>query len=215
MLGAVKEGALLMLLPMLIGCGPVAESSSGASAYGDLGAAELESLAAEASRWILAMNDEHRPHARRLTRAERAAFAGFFPGDLLQRARVREVDGIDNPEFYSDFFGERGRPLPIDFRQASGLALDDTILVVVRRVQPGSPGWLPLLFHEMVHLAQQQVQGEDHVAAYVKGWAEGGFSYRTIPQEEQAYELAARFGAAPERPFPVMAEVRRRFGEPR
>jgi hypothetical protein len=79
-------------------------------------------------------------------------------------------------------------------------------------VPPRSPGWLPLLFHELVHLVQVEVEGRDeHVAAYVRGWASRGFEYRSIPQEEQAFELAARFRAAPKRPFSVVSEVARRF----
>ncbi len=158
------------------------------------------------------MRDRHRPHGRPLDATERAAFAGFFAPGLLDRCRLRRVGAIDNPEFLSRFFTDRGRPLPIDFRRASGLALIDTILVVGPRLRPGSAGWLPLLFHELVHLAQVEVLGEEeHVGAYVRGWAGHGFSYRTIPQEEQAYELAARFAAAPDRPFPVADEVRRHF----
>lgn len=180
---------------------------------GPPGPGELEELSAEATRWVGAMRDHHRPHARPLDRAERAAFAGFFAPALLDRCRLRRVAALDNPDFLTRLFTDRGRPLPIDFRRASGLALVDTILLIGPRPRPGSSGWLTLLFHELVHLAQVEVLGEEgHVGAYVRGWAGHGYSYRAIPQEEQAYELAARFAAAPGRPFPVADEVLRRFG---
>jgi hypothetical protein len=211
-LGAVGSPGLVIPLLVVIGAAAVGEKpAAGGGPYESLGSDELEALADEAGRWLRAMNEEHRPRGRALSAAERSAFAGFFAPELLERARVRTVDGIDNPGFYTAFFDERDRPLPIDFRRASGLALIDTVLIVGRRVSPDSPGWLPLLFHELVHLAQVEVQGEDHVAAYVRGWAEGGFRYRDIPQEEQAFGLAARFRAAPDRPFSVADEVRRRF----
>jgi hypothetical protein len=193
---------------MLIG--PLPASSQGA--VEELSREELSQLEAEAERWVREFERKQRPLARSLTAGEKRALERHFGAELLDRARVREVERIDNPEFYTSFFAERGRPLPIDFRQASGLALLDTILIVTPRVPPRSPGWLPLLFHELVHLVQVEVEGRDeHVAAYVRGWASRGFEYRSIPQEEQAFELAARFRAAPKRPFSVVSEVARRF----
>ena len=180
--------------------------------YGDLAPRELAWLESRATRWVGELEERHRPQARPLSDPERAALAGHFTVELLDRARLREVARIDNPAFYTEFFSERGKPLPIDFSQAAGLALVDTVLVVSRRVPPGSAGWLPLLFHELVHLVQVEALGrQGHVADYVRGWAASGFEYRTIPQEEQAFELAARFRAAPGRPFSVAAEVARRF----
>lgn len=185
----------------------------GPAAAEELTPEELSQLEVQATRWLLDLEERQRPLARPLADWEKAALAGFFTADLLERARLREVAEIDNPEFYRTFFTERGRPLPIDFRRASGLALVDTVLVVSRRVPPGSAGWLPLLFHELVHLAQVEVQGgEGHVVDYVRGWAANGFEYRAIPHEAQAFELAARFRAAPHRLFSVAAEVARRFG---
>ncbi len=194
---------------MLFGSAP----SGAEEIYGELTPGQLARLERQATLWLLGLEDRQRPLARPLTELEKTALDGYFTAALLDRARLREVDGIDNPDFYTAFFSELGKPLPIDFRRASGLALVDTVLVVSSRVPPGSPGWLPLLFHELVHLAQVEVQGrEEHVVDYVRGWAGNGFEYRAIPQEAQAFELAARFRAAPDRPFSVAAEVARRFG---
>ena len=199
-----------MILPVLLSLpGPGCAVQS----YDELTGEELAWLAGRATRWILELEEKQRPLARPLSAAEKAAFGGHFGAELLDRARVRYLDRIENPGFYTSFFAARGQPLPIDFGQASGLALVDTVLVVTERVAPGSPGWLPLLFHELVHLAQVEVLGrEEHVADYVRGWASSGFEYHAIPQEEQAFALAARFRAAPDRPFSVAAEVARRFG---
>ncbi len=182
-------------------------------AYEELVPEDLVRLERQASRWLLELEEQQRPLARPLTEAEKDAFAGHFAAELLERARLREVAGIDNPEFYKTFFADLDKPLPIDFRRASGMALVDTVLIVTRRVPPD--GWLPLLFHELVHLAQVEALGRgEHVAEYVRGWAGSGFEYGSIPQEAQAFELAARFQAAPERPFSVTDEVARRFGRP-
>lgn len=199
-----------MILPVML-AGAV--GSGGRAAAEELTPEELSQLEVRATRWLQDLEERQRPLARPLADWEKAALAGFFTSELLERARVHEVAEIDNPEFYTTFFSERGRPLPIDFRRASGLALVDTVLIVSRRVPPGSAGWLPLLFHELVHLAQVEAQGrESHVVDYVRGWAANGFEYRAIPHEAQAFELAARFRAAPHRPFSVAAEVARRFG---
>lgn len=199
----------LLLLSLVLP--PAVDSDPPITPYDDLTGEEMAWLVDEASRWIAELEHRHRPHARPLDAAERRALAGFFDPSLLDRARLWRVEGIDNPDFFS-LFTDSGRPLPIDFRRITGLALVDTVLVVASRARPGTRGWLPLVFHELVHLAQVEVLGErGHVADYVRGWASHGFRYRTIPQEEQAYELAARFAAAPERVFAVMPEVRRRF----
>ena len=205
----MKRLAATILPVILIGTLP----SGAQGVYRELTPAELNRLERHATRWVLELEALQRPLARPLTGSEKAALDGYFTADLLDRARLRKVAGIDNPDFYRAFFAKRGEPLPIDFRRASGLALVDTILVVPRRVPPGSSGWLSLLFHELVHLAQVEALGrEEHVADYVRGWAGSGFEYRAIPQEAQAFELAARFRARPDRVFSVAAEVARQFG---
>ena len=162
-----------MILPVMLSW---SAPSKGEDAYGDLTVEDLARLERQATRWVQELEEQQRPLARPLTPAEKAAFEGFFSPELLERARLREVEVIDNPDFYAQFFSSQGKPLPIDFRQASGLALVDTVLVVSRRVPPGSAGWLPLLFHELVHLAQVEALGrEGHVADYVRGWASHGF----------------------------------------
>ena len=162
----------------------------------------IDVLVREASAWTRAERDRHRPLARELTALERLQLAPFFESELLRAARVRAVRAIENPAFF-DRFTAAGLPLPLDFRQASGLALLDTILVAESRFSPG------LLFHEMVHVAQDAHLGPAYMESYVRGWADHGFEYRSIPHEEQAYELTARYRAG--ETFSVEAEVARRF----
>jgi hypothetical protein len=64
-----------------------------------------------------------------------------------------------------------------------------------------------LLFHEPVHVVQYEKLGLGEFSArYVRGFLSGG-SYEAIPLELNAYELEARFAAAPMNPFSVEAEV--------
>jgi len=64
-----------------------------------------------------------------------------------------------------------------------------------------------LLFHELVHVVQYEKLGVVEFASkYVKGFLSGG-SYEAIPLEMNAYELDARFAAAPAKGFSVASEV--------
>lgn len=185
----------------------VTQASCGASRTTRLARLEaaglgIDVLVREASAWVRSERDRHRPLARELTAAERRSLEPYFESELLQAVRIRAAQALENPGFF-DRFTAAGEPLPMDFRQASGLALSDTILVVEARFSPG------LLFHEMVHVAQDAHLGPDaYMESYVRGWAGNGFEYRAIPQEAQAYELAARYRAEGEA-FSVRDEVAR------
>jgi hypothetical protein len=64
-----------------------------------------------------------------------------------------------------------------------------------------------LLFHELVHVIQyKKLSLLEFAAKYVRGFLSGG-SYESIPLEMNAYELDARFAAAPASAFSVEAEV--------
>lgn len=170
---------------------------------------ELAFLIREGRLWVAGLRDEHRPQGRSLEAEERRAIEGFFADGVLEGVRIRRIPEITNPEFFS-FFDETGRPPPIDFRRARAMALNDTVIVVESRAVPGTDDWLELLFHELVHVVQFAVLGEErYFEEYVRGWAAAGESYRGIPLEKQAYSLAARFDADPDIRFPVVDEVRR------
>jgi hypothetical protein len=164
----------------------------------------------EGARWIREQRERHHPHGAPLGRRERRLFSGYFPLRLLDAARVRVVERFENPAFFR-IFEQANEAYPIDLREASGLALIDTILIARRANQPRSRDGL--LFHELVHLVQYDVLGlEDYMELYVDSWLEGGRRYREILHEQQAYELAARFRRSDVRRFSVEAEVRARFG---
>ena len=128
----------------------------------------------------------------------------FFPQSSLDSVRIVVLRGIrvGNPPFYEELvqMGFERVSLP-DFDLMAAVTFVDTIVsheVFTDR----------LLFHELVHVVQYQKLGlADFAAKYVRGFLSGG-SYEAIPLERNAYELEARFAAAPMNSFSVEAEVR-------
>lgn len=74
---------------------------------------------------------------------------------------------------------------------------------------------LRTLFHEMVHAEQYRQMGvREFARKYVSGFLRIG-AYESIPLEQHAYELDARFAASPGLPFSVNDEVKRWIEEGR
>src|SRR6266581_5947325 len=148
--------------------------------------------------------------ARALTGAEASALRPFFPAQTLTMVRFAAVPMIENPPFYTAL-EEAGIGIPLDFRGMTGITFVDTVLI--SQVAPMPEGeWLPLLFHELVHVLQYQELGlERFVRVYVTGWAAAGGSYPDIPLERDAYELDGQFRAEPTRPFDALGAVRQRL----
>jgi hypothetical protein len=165
-------------------------------------------LIPNAQQWIASQRDAHRPHSIPLPAADAVLLQRYFRQATLGRSRIRRVPQIENPPFYKDL-ARAGIPMPLDFRQMTGITFDDTILIgdSYCAAQPG----ISLLFHEMVHVAQYAFLGVDEFAIqYVKGWAQSGFDYIAIPLEREAYDLQGRFTEAPSVSFSVERFVERR-----
>lgn len=115
----------------------------------------------------------------------------------------------------SPFFGEawlsrvRLRPLPPPLPLVAGLTLGRTVLLSRRWFAPDP---LPLLFHELVHVAQYERLGAARFLwRYFLGWLRGGCRYRRIPLEAHAFDLQARFMEDRGRAFRVAGEVEARL----
>ena len=161
--------------------------------------------------WVQAQRDHHRPCARPLAAAERAALEPFFEGHILDIARVGRVPIVENPGFYEELEA-RGVSVPLDFADSEGITFVDTVLISQEH-HPQDPPQLPLLFHELVHAVQYSLLGRDtFVERYVRGWAEAGQDYSANPLERSADQLQERYKAEPRRAFSVEAEVRRHLG---
>lgn len=165
----------------------------------------------QAPRWVVLQRDLQRPNGRPLSPNEAQVLAPFFGPDVVHRARITDVPVISNPDFY-ETLATQGIPIPLDFTQMSGITLVDTILISSAHPVP-SADWLPLLFHELVHVVQYQLLGaEEFIRRYVNGWARNGFRYETIPLEQDAYALEARFTSRPHAAFSVLAAVTDQLG---
>jgi hypothetical protein len=136
----------------------------------------------------------------------------FFPEPALDSTRlvVLARQRVTNPPFYAELIrmGFDAASLP-NFSLMAAITFVDTVV-------SHEPFTDRLLFHELVHVVQYEKLGVVEFAAkYVKGFLSGG-SYEAIPLEMNAYELDARFAAAPAKGFLVASEVqawidRRRF----
>ena len=138
-----------------------------------------------------------------LSQKQKAIMASFFSESILNSARIVMLRGIriGDPPFYEKLVQmgfDRGS-LP-DFAHMAATTFVDTI--VSHELFTNE-----LLFHELVHVVQYEKLGlADFAAKYVRGFLNGG-SYEAIPLERNAYQLAARFAAAPMNAFSVEAMV--------
>jgi hypothetical protein len=134
-----------------------------------------------------------------------AAMQRFFPASVLDSTRIVVLSGqrVSNPPFYVEVIrmGFEAGSLP-DFALMKAITFVDTVIsheLLTDR----------LLFHELVHVVQYEKLGVPEFATkYVMGFLRSG-SYKAIPLEMNAYELGARFAAAPTKTFSVEAEVER------
>jgi hypothetical protein len=170
----------------------------------------IEYLMAQASGWVRAERELHRQRGRPLPARDFQALSGFLPSDLLAMVRVAEVPRITNPPFYADL-QRAGIPMPLDFSVMAGITFED-VIVISRAASIPPQEWLPLLFHELVHVIQYSMLGVERFAReYIAGWAANGLRYEAIPLERDAYELDARYRQAPTQYFDVHREVKHRL----
>ena len=91
----------------------------------------------------------------------------------------------------------------------AGITFVDTIVAV--KPWMWTSDRVSLLFHECVHVCQYRILGIDRFfEEYVKGWAQNGFDYYSIPMEKDAYELEHLFSASSQGSFSVETEVENR-----
>ncbi len=168
----------------------------------------LDAYVEHGARWIASQRAAYRPAAAPLPARARKGLAGCFPRRILEAARWARTRRIASPGFLADF-AERGLPAPPDFTRMAAITFADTIVVA----DAGWPASEALLFHELVHVVQYDLLGvAEFTRRYVRGWAEHGFRYETIPLERHAYELQGAFERSPGAPFPVEEAVRRQLG---
>lgn len=160
--------------------------------------------------WVASRRRRYRRMGRELTREEVAALEPFFDAALLARVRVAQVPKIEPPIGVSLArrlgLGSRLDLSHLDLSWVRGMAFDDAIVIA------GTPPSHSLLFHELVHVVQYELFGVGPMLSrYVRDYFETGSDYFAITAERCAYDLQARFDAAPTSPFSVRDETRRFF----
>jgi len=165
---------------------------------------ELQWLIDRGREWVREQRELHIRDAVVLPPQLIARVSSFFEESVFGRARMKVVEEISNPAFYSELM-IAGEPIPIDFSQMAGIVFKDIILLSMRHMPKNDT--IPLFFHELVHIVQYQYLGIDkYVDLYVRGWAMHNRLYNAIPLEEHAYKLQERFEAR--EAFDVNAEVK-------
>lgn len=81
-----------------------------------------------------------------------------FESSALKTVRIRKVNQLENPSFYT-VFAQMGEQVPLNFRQMAGITFLVTIVIAEPKVT--SKNWLPLLFHECVRVCQYSILGAD------------------------------------------------------
>jgi hypothetical protein len=170
----------------------------------------LDYFVVEGEKWILEQRRLHHPTAKLLHSNQRDAFDPFFGTTILDSVRFATVEQIPNPGFYNNLQAI-GQPIPMDFRQMHGITFVDTVLLSRRFQSSWSPG---LYFHELVHVVQYSILGSaPFMQRYVRGWAENGYQYGSIPLEKDAYELQTRYERSPSQVFSVQDVVAQRLAD--
>jgi hypothetical protein len=173
----------------------------------------LPKLSDEQAEWVIqqvaayigGQRQTYRDKAVALSENQRTTMHPFFPASTLESARVVVLAGerVSNPHFYGQLvaMGFEAGSLP-NFSLMAAITYVDTVV-------SNKPFTDRLLFHELVHVVQYEKLGlAEFAAKYVKGFLIVG-SYPAIPLEMNAYELDARFAAAPTKPFSVTDEVQK------
>jgi hypothetical protein len=167
--------------------------------------AEIARVIQQVAEYVAQQRQKYRGStAVPLDRYQRLAMRPFFPKTALDSTRVVVLarERVSNPPFYPELQRMGFEPGSPPVAQMAAITFVDTVV-------SHEPFTDRLLFHELVHVVQYAKLGLPEFAAeYVKGFLRGG-SYEAIPLEMNAYELDARFNAAPARPFSVEAEVQR------
>ena len=161
-------------------------------------------VAKQVATYIERQRKTFQQRAASLRANQLAAMQPFFSATTLDSAKVLVLTGkrVNNPPFYGELikWGFEAVSLP-NFSLMAAITFVDTVVSHEAFTDR-------LLFHELVHVVQYEKLGlEGFANKYVKGFLSGG-SYEAIQLEMNAYELDARFAAAPAKPFSVEAQVR-------
>jgi len=166
--------------------------------------AEMAGLIAEAAAWIRQQRDKYHPLSDPLSENVKIKLRPFFPGEILDRVRIRHVsptgESIPYPPFYERVRAGGSRVVP----DAAHMTAIPFLDVALFNREPT----LRTTFHNLVHVTQFSVVGLERVMeGYFRTLNESGL-WMVVPYEEQAYKLDARYTKDPSDVFSVEEEVR-------
>jgi hypothetical protein len=161
----------------------------------------VNQFAGMTEEYIADSRKKYHRNAVPLTDQQKAAMAPFFPAEILDKARLRQLNGkrVEDPGFYgmARMLGFSNLPF---YSEMAAVTYVDTI-VLQEEVTDA------LLFHELVHVVQYEELGiKEFSSLYVHGFMNGG-SYEEIPLEKNAAQLEKRFKKA--EPFSVEDAVKK------
>ena len=120
----------------------------------------------------------------------RERFAPYFPVALLDKVRLEPFTAADYAEHPADI----------------GMFTCGYVIVWNPKHRGDTEAWAADLFHELIHVAQWDVQGPVGYLTQVLRYVDAGGDDYTSPHELVAYTLSYRFEHCP--PFDAMAAVR-------
>ncbi len=153
-------------------------------------------VALPALAWVRSRRRQYRAVGRSLGPDEHAALAPYFAADLLARVRVAEVNRIED-SFLVRWLRVAGwSRVPGSLEWVFGMAFVDVVALRAAAAHREQRR-MPLLFHELVHIAQYRRRGTyAFLFRYLRGWLVNGRVYMNIPMEQEAYALQDRFTRA-------------------
>lgn len=130
----------------------------------------LDFLRTEGIAWVQSQRGTLRPLGRPLGTHESQQLASYFDGDHLATVRITQVPSISNPPFYATL-AQQGIGIPLDFTVMAGITFIDTVAISRANPLPRDQ-WLPLLFHELVHVVQYRILGlQEFIRRYITSTA--------------------------------------------
>ena len=150
-------------------------------------------VALPAFAWVRSRRRQYRAIGRALNTDEHAALAPYFAADLLACVRVAEVDRIADSFVVRWLRAAGWSRVPGSLEWVFGMAFVDVVALRAAAAHREQRR-MPLLFHELVHIAQYQRRGTyAFLFRYLRGWMVHGRVYMDIPMEQEAYALQDRF----------------------
>lgn len=161
----------------------------------------IAEMVAGVAAYMRQERDLYERHSEPLAANLRAVIQPYFSAELLSCLKTITLHGarIPPPPFYAEAKEMSGGRFP-DFVHMASITYID-VIVFHDEIAPRT------LFHGTVHAAQMSVLGfEEYVELYVRGFVKN-LSWLTVPLEDQAYKLDARFAENPSDIFSVEDEI--------